>query len=496
VKILKVEQVRAADAYTIENEPIESIDLMERAASKCADWIKENFERDRPVHVFCGIGNNGGDGLVIARLLSKSGYDVETHVLRFSEKYSDDFQTNLDRMKELHFPVHFISSEEDIPEVPHDALVVDAIFGSGLTRQVDAFTGACIDYLNSIPTLGISIDIPSGLFAESNAENEGSVFIADVTLCFECPKLSFLLPNGGSFVGEFEVLDIGLDKNFLEQQESDYILIREELVASIPIRRPKFSHKGSYGHALILAGSLGKMGASIMASQAALRSGVGLLTVNAPISGINSLQGSVPEAMVLPSEGEFHLKGMPNLAAFNTLGIGPGIGQDDETANMLKLIIQEFGGPMVLDADALNILAENKTWISFLPKGSILTPHPGEFKRLVGEWKSDIERLELQIEFAKKHGVYLILKGAHTSIACPDGRVFFNSNGNPGMATAGSGDVLCGILTGLLAQGFSPLETCILGVFHHGRAGDSAAEEKGQLTMTATDIIQKLDFRL
>jgi NAD(P)H-hydrate epimerase len=495
LKILKAEQIRAADAYTIEHEPIASIDLMERAGKLCYEWIKNQFSLERPIRIFCGVGNNGGDGLVIGRLLKKSGYDVEMYVVQYSEDYSADFHSNLLRYKELNFGIHFIKTESDFPELAPDALVVDAIFGSGLNRPVDGIAAHCIDRINELPCIGLAIDIPSGLFAEENAENTGSVFIADVTLCFEVPKLSFLLPNGGSFVGEFEIIDIGLDKEFLEKQESPFILIREELADSIPVSRQKFSHKGSFGHALICAGSLGKVGASILASKACLRSGVGLLTVNSPLIGMQSLHTSVPEAMVLPSESEFHLKSLPKLNAFNVIGIGPGIGLHEETASLLKLLIQEFDGPMVLDADALNILSENKTWISFLPKNSILTPHPGEFRRLVGEWSSDNERLDKQIEFSKTHGVYLILKGAHTSIACPDGRIFFNSSGNPGMSTAGSGDVLTGMLTALLAQGFSSLEASILGVYHHGKAGDMAAEVRGQLAMTAGDIIDHLDFR-
>ncbi len=495
MKILSAEQIRAADAYTIEHEPIESINLMERAASLCADWIQEKFPSEQAIRIFCGVGNNGGDGLVIARLLCKAGYDIETYMVRYTENYSPDCMTNLKRLEEAGQKVHFIEEVADIPEIPPHALVVDALFGSGLNRPDEGLAAACIDYLNELPTLVLSIDLPSGLFAENNVDNTGSVFIADITLTFEAPKLSFLLPNGGSFVGEFEVIDIGLDQDYIESLNTPYVFITEELVASIPIRRPKYSHKGSFGHALICAGSIGKMGASAMASNACLRSGAGLLSVHSPLVGIQTIHNLVPEAMVVPSESEFHLKTLPNLAGHNVIGIGPGIGIHEETVGLLKLLIQEFGGPMVLDADALNILAENKTWMAFLPKNSILTPHLGEFRRLVGEWNSDFERLKKQIEFSAKHGVFLVLKGAHTSISCPDGRVFFNSSGNPGMATAGSGDVLLGMLTGLLAQGFSSLESCILGVFNHGKAGDSAAEIHGQMSMTAMDIVDCLDFR-
>ncbi len=496
MKILSSEQIRAADAYTIENEPIPSVDLMERAAGECSAWIRNQISKDQALAIFCGVGNNGGDGLVVARHLAEGGYDVIVYVAEFSEKHSTDFDANLKRLEEVDLIPVFIKAKNDFPDLAFNAWIVDCIFGTGLARPVEGLAAEVIDRINDASNRVIAIDIPSGLFTEDNSQNDGSVIIADITLTFEVPKLSFLTPSSGEFVGQFELLNIGLDKSFIANQPSRYAYANELLIKHILRDRPKFSHKGSYGHVLVVAGSLGKMGAAVLASKAVLKSGAGLVTTHVPMCGMEVLQTAAPEGMATLNEGEFHLKGRIEIGSQNVVAVGPGIGTEEETANMLKVLIQDNPNPIVLDADALNILAENTTWLAFLPKGSILTPHPGEFKRLVGSWDSDREMLERLSELSSKNGIYVVLKGSHTAIAGPDGSIHFNSNGNAGMATAGSGDVLTGMIAGVLAQGYTPLEAAIVGVFMHGLAGDRAADTRGMEAVTALDILDSIDFRL
>lgn len=491
MKILNVKQIRKADEYTIKYEPIASIDLMERAASRCSEWIEEHFPRELPVHIFCGIGNNGGDGLVIARLLRSKGFEVNAYLVKFADKLSDDCQTNFDRLEQKPKLISETSHLEELNVEAH-SMVVDAIFGSGLSREVEGIAANLIKELNSLPVFRLSIDIPSGLFSEDNALNNGVIFHAHHTLSFELPKLAFLLPEKGNYVGDFSLLDIGLDKGFLMQQDSSYHYMNKAMLAPILRPRFKFSHKGTYGHALLVAGSTGKMGAAALAARACLRSGAGLVTAETVKAGVLAIQTSVPEAMTQLNEGEKHLKGNVNTSGYNAVGIGPGIGTEEETETCLKLLIQNTSRPLLIDADGINLLAENKTWLAFLPKESLLTPHPGEFQRLVGKWESDLEAIDKQIELSKKYGIYLVLKGAHTRISCPDGRLFFNSTGNPGMATAGSGDVLTGIILGLLAQGYSSEQASILGVYLHGLSGDLAAEDLGYESLIAPDIIEYL----
>jgi len=326
----------------------------------------------------------------------------------------------------------------------------------------------------------------------NNFNNKGEIIRATITLTFETPKLSFLLPKFGEYAGEWHVLDIGLDKDFILKQNSKFHYLTQLDFDPILKAREKFDHKGDFGHALLFAGSKGKIGASVLASQACLRAGVGLLTAYLPKCGYTSFQTAVSEAMCITSESEDELAGLPNIEKYSACAFGPGVGTSNATAQTLKLLIQESNLPLVIDADGLNILSENRTWLNFLPEGSILTPHPGEFKKLVGNFESDLERVEELSKFAQKYKIVVLLKGAHTAIAAPDGMVFFNSTGNPGMATAGSGDVLTGIITALLAQGYHPVHAACMGVFYHGVAGDLAAEEKGEVGMVAGDIVNAL----
>ena len=490
MKILNAEQIRSADAYTIANEPISSIDLMERAAIACTNWLTGHFNRQMHFVVVCGMGNNGGDGLAISRLLLNEGYSVDVFIAPGFSKASEDFVANKKRLEDIKgLKIKELSNADDIlVEGNKPSVIIDAILGTGLSKPVEGKLADVIQKINLMHCPVIAIDIPSGLMMEDNSKaDRKSIINANATLTFETPKLSFLLAENAKHVGDFYILHIGLDKQFIAGQKTPNYFVTREMVSPMIRPRQKYSHKGNYGHALIIAGSYGKIGAAVLAAKACLHSGVGLLTVQVPKCGYTVLQSTVPEAMVIADEQENEISGIKDLAQFNVIGAGPGIGIAKDTQQAIKLLIQAKL-PMVLDADALNILAENKTWLAFLPKGCIFTPHPGEFARLAGKTSSAYDTYNMQREFAIKYSVYLVLKGAHTAIATPEGEVYFNSTGNPGMATGGSGDTLTGIITGLLAQGYVPKQAAILGVYLHGLAGDMAAHEMSEESLTAEDI--------
>lgn len=516
MKILSSEEIRKADAYTLEHEPIKSINLMERAAEACVKWLISSSsllpfaERRSPsilahkkkglkpsVKIFCGVGNNGGDGLAIARLLAQKKFSVEVFIIRYSEKCSDDFLINEKRLKKVKsVKVYTITSAQQLPSyIVHRTsyILIDAIFGSGLNKPVQGLAEEVINLINKSGCPVISIDIPSGLFCENNPSDKNKAVVqATHTLTFQAPKLAFMFPENEKYIGDFTVLDIGLDEEFIFSLPSKNYLVTARDARFLLRPRSKFSHKGTYGHALIVAGSYGKMGACVLTSRACLSAGAGLVTVHIPKCGYDILQTANPEVMVETDASEKIISGIIRIEKYSVVGAGPGIGTETETQNALKVLIQNASCPLVLDADALNILAENKTWISFLPKNSILTPHPGEFKRLIGETITDYERHQLQKEFSLKHTVYVVLKGAHTCVSCPDGSMYFNSTGNPGMATAGSGDVLLGIITGLIAQGYGSKQACVLGVYLHGLAGDIAVKHQSEETIIARNIIECL----
>jgi len=494
MKILSVSQIREADTFTIANEPIPSVELMERAAAKCFNWLVQHYGRSRNYKVFCGTGNNGGDGLVIARMLSEKNVSVETFVVRFSESCSDDFSENLQRLAKVRkVKISDINSAEEIPSIDKNDIIIDAIFGSGLSKPVTA--GIAYDVIvaiNKSKAEVAAVDIPSGLFGEDNSENTGKIIEARHTLTFQFPKLSFFYAGNEKYVGNWHVLPIGLHPEFIDQATVTNYYVEEADCRALIKPRKKFSHKGSFGHALLVCGSYGKMGAAVLAARACIKSGAGLVTSHIPQCGYEIMQSSVPEIMCSIDNDEHIISDNLDLKPYNTVGVGSGIGNDEKTRKAVKLLIPNSGGPIVFDADAINILAENKTWLAFVPKKSIFTPHPKEFERLAGKSTNESERQRLQMEFSKKYGVYVILKGAFTCISTPAGDCYFNSTGNPGMATAGSGDVLTGIITGLLAQGYTSFEASILGVYVHGLAGDLAAKRYGYEATTATEIINML----
>ncbi len=476
MKILPIDKIREADAYTIKNEPIADIDLMERAAGELYDWIVSNTNTGRHFKIFCGLGNNGGDGFAVGRMLANAGYKVMIYTIWFTDKMSPSCKTNYERARQVNnLEVVDLKESDDLPAISEGEVVIDALFGSGLTRPVKKFPGRVVDHINQSEAIVIAVDAPSGFFADqTNIDHDGSIIHADYTLTFQFPKFGFLFPENDRYVGNWKVLPIGLHPEFIDKVEVDNFFIMKGMIRSVLKERTKFSHKGTYGHGLLIAGGYGKMGAAVLAAKAGMRSGAGLITAHIPKSGYIIMQTANPEVMVSIDEDDHVFSKHPDLAKYNSIAIGPGIGTDEKTANALKILIQNAGMPMIFDADAINILGENKTWIPFIPKGSIFTPHPKEFERLTGKSSNEFERYEMQKAFSVKHQVYVILKGAHTAISCPDGKVYFNSTGNPGMATGGSGDVLTGILLGLKTRGYSSLETCLLGVYLHGLAADYA----------------------
>jgi ADP-dependent NAD(P)H-hydrate dehydratase / NAD(P)H-hydrate epimerase len=494
MKILSISQIREADNHTIENEPISSVDLMERAASKCFNWILSHIAADKPLAVFCGTGNNGGDGLVIARLLAQKKRTVEVFIVRHAEKTSGDFEINYKRLiqnPKVH--VTDIRSENDFPSLSGETVIIDAIFGSGLSKPVTDWVADLIKHINKIKNSKvIAIDIPSGLFGEDNSGNNGAIIKACITLTFQSPKLSFFFAENEPYVGDWMVLPIGLQTDFIPLTDIKSWFLERDDCRELLKPRKRFSHKGTYGHGLLISGSYGKMGAAVLASRAALRAGAGLISAHIPAKGYQIIQTAAPEVMASIDNDENCFSELPDIKPYNAIAIGPGIGTEDKTQRALKVLIQETKLPLIFDADAINILSENKTWLAFLAPNSILTPHPREFERLAGKCENAYDRWQKQIEFSRKFNVYVILKGAFTSITCPDGTTYFNSTGNPGMATGGSGDVLTGILLGLKAQGYNSIETCLFGAYLHGLAGDIAAKQKGQDSLIAGDITESL----
>lgn len=496
MKILPVEKIREADQFTIKNEPIADTDLMERAAGECFKWLIRNISRDKHLKIFAGTGNNGGDGFVIARLMFKAGYDTEVFLLGAPDQLSGSCKINYDRF--LQVPdarCRIISKKNSLPFLdPEHDIIIDAIFGSGLTRPVSGFQAKIIGYINSSEAQVIAIDVPSGLFCDKTMYDTAKpvVIHAGHTLTFSPPKLAFFFPENDSFIGRWHLMDIGILKEFIDITDTQYYYTDADDCRTILKPRMTYSHKGNFGHALLFCGGRGKMGAAILAARASLRSGPGLVTVHIPSEGIPILQTAVPEAMLSIDSSQTIFSEVPDLAPYSSIAAGPGIGQNDQTQRSLKLLIQNASQPIIFDADAINILGENKTWISFVPKESIFTPHPKEFERLCGKCSDHFDRNRMQMDFSIKYGVYVVLKGAHTAITTPGGKCYFNPTGNPGMATGGSGDVLTGIIAGIKAQGYSSLESCILGVYIHGLAGDLAETNTGQEALVAGDIIDHI----
>ncbi len=501
MKLFTASQIRAIDAATIEKEPIESISLMERAAMVLFDAFLERYDAGCRVMVFAGSGNNGGDALALARLLALLGSTFEVHVFIMASKHrSPDNEINLKRVSDLStVEVATLTSYADFPIFRPDDIIVDGLLGTGLSRTVEGLQADLIAHINESKVEVFSVDIPSGLFAENNAQHAKFVVQANFTVSFQFPKLSFLLSDGQEALKSWEVCPIGLHPETIEMMFSPYSFFEEEEAMTLYMERSRFSHKGTFGHALLIAGKKGMMGAAILATKACLRSGVGLATIHLPNTSGDLLQITVPEALLSIDRSELMFADELDVDAYSAVGVGPGIGTKPNVQQALCHLLQTSDRPLVLDADALNILSLNKEWFSFLPKNTVITPHPGEFDRLTHVHHSAYDRLMTQIELAKKWHLVIVLKGAFSSVVAPDGSCSFNSTGNHGMATAGCGDVLTGIITGLLAQGYFPLAAAKLGVWWHGKAADLFAQENGAQSLIASDIIDympKVDWTI
>lgn len=483
MKILSSAQIREADQYTIKNEPISSLDLMERASEAFVHkFLQINVEK-KPVKIFCGVGNNGGDGLAIGRLLKEKGWDVYLYIIGNTRNGSDDFKANLDR-SDLYA---VIGEKKDLPKIEASEIIIDGLFGSGLSRPLEGFYKEVVQYLNESPGTKISIDIASGLYADNPIPEEAVAFRPDYTLSFQAPKLAFFLPECHPYVGEWFTLDIGLNQSFIEKRECQFHTLELRDVSTLIPKRKKFTHKNEVGRLMIVAGSKGKMGAAVLCAKAAFKTGSGLVNVCSPKCGIDILQIAIPEAMVIDGKGNNEIQAFPKTN--DTTLIGPGLNTKPKTVDAFERFLKSASKPLVIDADGLNILSKKKSLLKLVPIESILTPHPGEFRRLVGEWKDDFDKLSKLQAFCTKHKVNVVLKGAYSTVCDSKGIIHFNMTGNPGLATAGSGDVLAGIIGALLAQHLTPINALKLGVYLHGLSGDHAIRELETPWIQASDVI-------
>ena len=496
MKIFTAAQIHELDNYTITHEPIKSIDLMERAAKTITRAIMDEWTDRTPMVIFAGPGNNGGDSLAVARLLAEENYKVSVYLFNIHNKLSDDCAANKQRLIDSKRVGHFteVTLNFDPPELTEDMVVIDRLFGSGLNKPLIGGFASLVKYINQCPAKVVSIDIPSGLMCEDNTYNiHSNIIRADLTLTLQQKKLSMMMADCQKYIGRLRVLDIRLSKEYIDKTEANCRILEEQDVRRLLMPRDDFAHKGAMGNALIIAGSYGMAGAAVLATRACLRSGVGKVTVHTPRRNYLVMQTAVPEAVMQMDHEETYFSESVDSTDFDALGIGPGLGLVENTAIALIGQIRRTSCPIVADADALNILANHQAWMQQLPSGIIMTPHPKEFDRMAGSTSNnDYERLIRAQQMAEHIKGYIILKGHHSALCMPDGHIVFNATGNSGMATAGSGDVLTGILTALLARGYDKGTACQLGMYLHGLAGDLAAKEVGKESLVASDIIQFL----
>ena len=496
MKIFTAAQIHELDNYTITHEPIKSIDLMERAAKTITRAIMDEWTDRTPMVIFAGPGNNGGDSLAVARLLAEENYKVSVYLFNIHNKLSDDCAANKQRLIDSKRVGHFteVTLNFDPPELTEDMVVIDGLFGSGLNKPLIGGFASLVKYINQCPAKVVSIDIPSGLMCEDNTYNiHSNIIRADLTLTLQQKKLSMMMADCQKYIGRLRVLDIRLSKEYIDKTEANCRILEEQDVRRLLMPREDFAHKGAMGNALIIAGSYGMAGAAVLATRACLRSGVGKVTVHTPRRNYLVMQTAVPEAVMQMDHEETYFSESVDSTDFDALGIGPGLGLVENTAIALIGQIRRTSCPIVADADALNILANHQAWMQQLPSGIIMTPHPKEFDRMAGSTSNnDYERLIRAQQMAEHIKGYIILKGHHSALCMPDGHIVFNATGNSGMATAGSGDVLTGILTALLARGYDKGTACQLGMYLHGLAGDLAAKEVGKESLVASDIIQFL----
>ncbi|KAA6343741.1 Bifunctional NAD(P)H-hydrate repair enzyme Nnr [termite gut metagenome] len=496
MKIFPCNAIKKLDAYTMEHGNISSVDLMEQAARAITDIVIRRWQKEIPIVVFAGPGNNGGDALAVARMLIQKGYKVETYLFNIKGHLSPDCQLNKELLEAVDGVIFTeVNKSFNAPQITENSLIIDGLFGTGLKDSLNGGFAAVVKYINEVPATVVSIDIPSGLSGDEGLYDNSkwnNIVHANLTLSLQLPKLAFLFPENEEIIGEWQLIDIGLSRKGIEQIETNYFLVEEEDIRAAIKPRKKFSNKGDFGHALLIAGSYGIAGASVLAARACLRSGIGRLTIHAPICNNDILQITVPEAMVEQDVGEYCFSWPSAVENYQALGIGPGLGISEETENAVLEQLKTCQLPTVIDADALNLLAKNRDALKSLPPNSVLTPHFKELERLTGKSQNSYERLVKAFELAETFHTYVLLKGAYSALVTPQKECFFNPTGNTGMATAGSGDVLTGIILALLAQGYSSEESAKIGAYIHGLAGDLAWEKYGMISLTAGDIIDFL----
>jgi NAD(P)H-hydrate epimerase len=494
IPIFTTSQIKELDQHIIDYEPIKPVDLVERAAMAFVHAFCRHFSQQNRIFVFAGQGNNGADALAIARLLADESYKVEVYFFNVTPNLSPECECNRQRLlKKEEVGFHEITGAFTTPELEKRDIVIDGLFGSGLNRPLTGGYAAVVDFINQSEATVVAVDIPSGLFGEDNGDNDMKAVIrADATFTFGFPKLTFLLPENAAYVGKWDILDIGVPAEAMAGMETSYALVTPEVISSIIQPRGRFSHKGTYGHALLVAGSRGKMGAALLAARACLRTGAGLLTVHIPQRGEPIFHTAFPEAILSFDPHMERFTYEPDTSPYSAVAVGPGLGLGMDTSAAFERMMGRCKTPMVIDADSINMLASNPDLFIKIPPHSILTPHPKEFDHLAGKSANSYIRLQKALEFAVNYNIYVILKGAYTATCTPAGKVYFNDSGNPGMATAGSGDVLTGILLGLLAQGYPPEKAALLGVYLHGTAGDLASAAYSEESMIAGDITDML----
>lgn len=501
MKLFSAQELKEWDAFTVQHEPVASIELMERAATACMPYLLPHAIAARHIYILCGPGNNGGDGLAIARLLSVANVQTKVITVYNDSAPSADCKTNLVRLQGNKLVnIIELKQQQQLPDFNRSDLVIDCLFGYGLNKPVSGIYQEVIEQVNASTAKVISIDMPSGLPADvlqPEAIKDYTVVQAQQTLTFQSLKHSLIFAETGTYAGNVQVIPIGMHHGFEGHAHAHMEFITSELVQSIIKPRQTFAHKGTQGHVMLAGGSYGKMGASLLMAKGALYSGCGLLHVYVPKVGYTILQTALPEAMVMTDEELYEIRHFPNLQGCTAAAIGPGMGMHAETIKMLGAYLPSIQIPIVLDADALNCCAHllQEHHFSFrFPKQCILTPHPKEFDRLAGFSSNSFERQQKAHAFAQTHGVVVVLKGAYTRVCLPDGRIFVNTSGNAAMATGGSGDVLTGVVSSLLAQGYSVNNAAIAGVFIHGLAGDLAA--KGKFAISASEIASTISHTM
>lgn len=491
MNIYSPKQIHDIDNATCHAQGINSLELMERAASAVSVELISRFLPSQRFVIVAGPGNNGGDALAVARQLIEQGYrKVEIFLFNVTEKLSHDCEEMRKKLITIE-GVDFteVTKEFSPPYLSKNDVVVDGLFGVGLSHPLSGGFQSLASLINDSGAYVVSIDIPSGLFSEwNNGASHRAMVHADLTLTFQFPKLAFLIEDNASVVGEWKVLDIDLDRQKIKETPTDFKYVEGYMVRTHLPKRNPFSGKRDFGSVLLMAGSKGMMGAAIMAASSALKSGAGLVTVHSASSGYPILQSAVPEAMFEPDRNENFITDMTQHHAHQVIAVGPGIGTNNLTIDALEHLLKNATAPLLIDADALNCIAKRPAILSTLPPYSVITPHAGEFDRLFGEQPNAEARLRKAIEVARLYNIIIVLKGHYTACIRPGGKVFFNSTGNPGMSTAGSGDVLSGIISSFIAQGMRPEIAASVGVFIHGLAGDMAAEDVGEYGLIASDI--------